>query len=228
MAQKRVDLRDAVLFVITSEIGPESGYVTTAPPERIWGCVQFGEGNFTATINDASDYVGDRGKLDDVRFADEAPMDISFEGKFVGYRLPPYPTSDGQLFSLTELITGRLMDVTNFGTKLGGLPEPWLIADSDGGDLTGCIPYCSWLELHLNPMLSCPDVTIEGEAQLYRFFRAPTAQIDLSSGQLSITGNAHGIIPMVQRIGFEYTTLAGAAPLDADEGWVKDPREWVV
>lgn len=225
MAQKRVDLRDAVLFVITSVAGPTStGYSTPNPPDSIWGCVQFGEGNFTATMNDSADYVTDRGKLDDVRFGDEAPMDISFEGKFVGLRLPPYPNS-GATYSLEEMVTGKIMDNSDYGGKLGGLPEPWLIAESPTADLTACVPYCSWLELHINPRLSCPNQDIVGEAQLYRFFRAPTVQIDIDAGQVSVTGNAHILTPVVRRLQLDYTTLAGAVPLFDDGLWSADPRE---
>jgi len=225
MAQKRVDLRDAMLFVMTSVDGPTGYYDTKSPPTVIWGCVQFGEGNFTATLNDAPEYMGDRGKLDDVRFGDEAPMDVSFEGKFTGLRLPPYPINDPLMtYSLAELITGKLMDVSTYGTRLAGLPEPWLVAEPGGATLTACIPYCTWLEVHLNPKLSCPDLTIEGEAQLYQYFRAPSINIDFDAGQISVTGNAHILVPQAQRVEFTYTNIADAAPLDPAE-WAYDPRD---
>lgn len=216
MAGTRIDMKNVVLF-LKSATDLES---SPNPTSVQWMALEFGEGNLTWTINDAAiEYMPDRGILDDVRAGDQAPLDISFEGKYTKI----IRTAGTEKYSIAEMIKGYEYQETDHLTyALAGIREPWLVYDSTGADQIGCPPYACELEMHNNPKLSCGDISIVGEAQLFRYFRADSVAVDTRAAQISVTGKSNVIIPMVRRaITFDYDKIADAEPLT---DWTKDPR----
>jgi hypothetical protein len=218
MAGNRIDMKNVMMFLKSA-----TALETAAnPASLVWMAVQFGEGNLTWTINDAPpEYMPDRGLLDDVRSGDQVPLDLSFEGK---YSRIIRPSGDPEPYSIAEMVKGyEFQDNDDHGTmQLAGIREPWLVFDANSTQIA-CPPYACEVEVHNNPKLQCGlDSGILGEAQLFRYFRADSVAVDTRAGQISVTGKAHILIPMIRRaVNFAYATSADAEPL---LDWHKDPR----
>jgi len=172
----------------------------------------------------------DRGKLDDIRRGDDSPMTVDFEGKFTRFISNSAGPVD-ETYTIHEMLRGvsRKND-SSFGKPMfAGTREPWLEA-------FGCPPYCVDLEVHDNPVLECPDSEALGEASLIRYFRANSIQADFNIGMVSISGSAHVLFPINDRVGgpdstaakkFNYSDIEDAEPLDVANPsfWVADPRD---
>jgi len=214
----RIDMKNVVMFLKSAtDLEPDPN-----PVSMVWMAVQFGEGNLTWTINDAPvEYMPDRGLLDDVRTGDQAPVDLSFEGKYTRI-IRPVGTDP---YSIVEMVKGYEFQETNHQTyQLAGIREPWLVYDSTGATQIACPPYACEIECHNNPQLQCGDIGILGEAHLFRYFRADSVAVDTRAGQISVSGKSHIIIPMIRReVDFGYTTIADAVPITIP-AWEKDPR----
>lgn len=223
MPGNRINMKNVVLFIKSAtELVTNPSPV---PPILKYTIVQFGEGNLTWTINDAPiEYMPDRGLLDDVTSGDEAPLDLSFEGKFSRI---VRPAGDPEPLTIAEMVKGYKYGETDHGQMaLAGLREPWLVFDSAGTNQISCPPYACELEFHNNPKLECGPINgLLGEAHLFRYFRADTVGVDIRAGQISISGKCHIIIPMVKAAyEFAYSDIANAVPLNATDPWAKDPR----
>ena len=222
MAGNQIDMKNVMMF-LKSATDLET---LPLPASLQWMAVQFGEGNLTWTINDAPpEYMPDRGLLDDVRRGDQAPLDLSFEGKYSRIIRP----SDSDPYSIAEMIKGLQFQELNHGTyQLAGIREPWLAFDV-GSDQIACPPYACEIEVHNNPRLQCDVPSVTGEAHLFRYFRADTVAVDTRAGQISISGKAHIIIPMIRKaVPFGYARAADAVPFgvgaSVQSEWTKDPR----
>jgi len=190
-----IDLKNCTLFVRrTTE--------ANTPPGADQGdylIVKFGEGNFTYTVTRNFNYELDRGKLDDIRRGDEAPLDITLGGKYEYVQSVPAgidPTASDLLnayrnqLTIQEAMRGKKFD--------GGVtPHPWVAAGVEREPWLDCTPYCTALELHNDLRRECPDLTtVPGEALLFRYFRAEAVDHDVSAGTVSVTGKANILRPM--------------------------------
>lgn len=210
---KSIDLANAALFLLTRE--------TEVATDDIWTLIKFGEGNMSWTLTDEPVYELNRKKLDDVSAGNESPLEVTFEGKAT------FVCSSGtEPYTIHEILKGR--NYTTGAKMFYGKPETWLSA-------YGCPPYAAELELHLIPQLECPLSSVEGEAFLFRYFRASSIGWDISSKRVSVRGMAHITFPYVQRFDFatayateladEMLTESELVPLvDLGGTWTEDPR----
>ncbi len=214
------NLKNGVLFLKTKESAPAYG-----PGARcdIWMGLKFGEGNFTWSIAKNFDYQLDRGKLDDVRSGDEAPIDVSFQGKYTFCK-----SRGNESYSPHEIIDGH--DFEDGTVLFNGAAENWLSE-------FGCPPYACELEFHNNPAMECPGTTAHGEAQLFRYFRAESIQCDARAGTIDVSGKCHILRPFIKRVDasggsggdFGYIKKQDMVPLDDSTPtvWPNDAREIV-
>jgi hypothetical protein len=230
----KIDLKNCVLF-----IRRDTAAVT--PPgngnQGDFMLVKFGGGNFTYTIRRNFTYELDRGLLDDVRRGDEAPLDISFGGKYeyiLSVPVTPSPSvSDlrnaylNQLM-LQEAMRGKILD--------GVTAHPWVTAGLEREPWLTCTPYCTALELHNDLRHECPETHVRGEALLFRYFRAEAVDHDVKAGTVAVTGKANILRPMALNPWcatpdeWPYTLNPGDVPIPFPKGdgtlmWPKDPRD---
>lgn len=233
----KIDLKNCTLFIRrTTEANTPPGNTNQGD----FMLVKFGEGNFTYTIRRNFTYELDRGLLDDVRRGDEAPLDISFGGKYEYILSIPVPTPSGATplrdayvnqLTLQEALRGKILD--------GVSAHPWITAGIEREPWLVCTPYCTVLELHNDLRLECPDVDVPGEALLFRYFRAEAVDHDVKAGTVSVTGKANILRPMSlspvpyprPKGTWEYAVdVPGVVPLPFLKGggtweWPLDPRD---
>jgi hypothetical protein len=190
----KIDLKNCTLFIRRT---PEAA----TPPGSTQGdylIVKFGEGNFNYTIRRNFTYELDRGKLDDVRRGDEAPLDVSFGGKYeyiqsINPGVDPLKTDLANAYrnqlTLQEAMRGKRFDPA--------LTHPWVDAGVEREEWLACSPYCTALELHNDLRRECPDLlNVPGEALLFRYFRAEAVDNDTKAGTVAVTGKADILRPL--------------------------------
>lgn len=227
----KIDLKNCTLFIRrTTENNTPPGNGNQGD----FMLVKFGEGNFTYTIRRNFTYELDRGLLDDVRRGDEAPLDISFGGKYeyilsvpVSTPVGATPLRDAYLNQVTlqEAMRGKILD--------GVTAHPWVTAGVEREPWLTCTPYCTALELHNDLRHECPDVDAAGEALLFRYFRAEAVDHDVKAGTVAVTGKANILRPMALNphpTNWLYTIDPGVVPLPFLKGggtweWPLDPRD---
>jgi hypothetical protein len=199
----KIDLKNCTLFI------RRTSQANTPPPggeadQGDYLIVKFGEGNFTYTIRRNIIYELDRGKLDDVRRGDEAPMDITFGGKYeyvmsIPAGSDPLRTDLANAYrnqlTIQEAVRGKKFD--------GSTAHPWLVPGLSPSGVErepwlACTPYCTTLELHNDLRRECPDLLdTPGEAVLFRYFRAESVDNDTKAGTVAISGKANILRPNV-------------------------------
>ena len=100
LAYATIDLKDVTIVLLDG---------TTPTPNTI--SVKLGEGNLTYTENRNIEYRLDRGKLDEVRVGDEAPMDVSLDAVWEFLK-----ASSGQPASIEDFMKFRGAAATNKST----------------------------------------------------------------------------------------------------------------
>lgn len=216
---KSIDLRNAALFLKTcTEITVSS--FTDHTERDVWLLIKFGEGNLSWNMNREIQYERDRDKLDDVNSGPEQPLEVTFEGKATFVL-----SASEEPHTIHEITSGY-----NFETgvmQFAGTPEPWLAK-------YGCPPYACELEYHQIPQLECPTIDADGEAMLFRYFRASSVGWDQSSKRVSIRGNCDVLVPRVMRPAYAtlYATELGEGSLKVTDlvpftaaSWYADDRD---
>lgn len=216
---KSIELKNAVLFLKTHT----SGVKHTQEACDTFMIMKFSDGNISWNINEEVNYERDRRKLDDVSAGDEQPLEVSFAGKSTFVQ-----SNSDEPATIHEIIKGR--NFSTGGWKFGGTAEEWLTR-------YGCPPYACELELQIIPQLECPLLEAEGEAYLFRYFRAPSVGWDASSKRVDVRGSCDILIPLVKRVDYtalyDFTVPGGVKvgdlePLQDVAGadfWPADPRE---
>ncbi len=212
-------LKNHVLFLKTKASG------VYAPGDRCdtYLGLKFGEGNFTWNMTKNQEYMLDRGVLDDVRKGDEAPLEVSFQGKFTFTK-----TNGDENYTVHEILDGHDFGDPDANPIFVGAVENWLAT-------YGCPPYAAELELHNNPAMDCPNTSAHGEATLFRYFRTDSINVDINGGTIDVSGKCHVLRPIPKRIdasggsggSFGYVKAVDAEPLDLNDAafWPDDPRE---
>ena len=160
MASK--DLKDAII-----EIHDGAGNFMTIE--------DIGEGNLTWTVKTPYEYKKNRGKLGEVRKADEEPVDVSLEASF------DYITSNG-----SEPVT-----VTEALTRTGAASN-WVTSSPDP-----CEPYC--VDIVVKFPSTCDDGTL-GEEITLPMFRTDERGYDVKAGQISLPGKCNVTDVLSQRV----------------------------
>ena len=130
--------------------------------------VRIGEGNLTYTENKERDYTLDRGRLDTVRDADEAPVDVTMDATWEWLRSKP----------------GDTIPTIEEALKNTGLAAAWVSSSDDP-----CEPYAVDLVITYKP--DCEAVETHFEVITIADFRYETIEHDIDAGTLSITGRAN-------------------------------------
>lgn len=135
--------------------------------------IKIGDGNLTYTENTNYDYELDRGQLDTVREADEAPMEVNFD------------------FVYEFITTGTSESITPMDAlKQKGGASAWVSASADP-----CEPYCIDIEVVHNP----PCGSAQTETTLFPEFRPDSKEVDLGEAAVSVSGRCNAIEPIVTR-----------------------------
>ena len=219
----KIDLKNCTLFIRQTTVS------ATAPLEADQGnfmIVKFGEGTFNFTIHKNMTYELDRGKLDDVRHGDEAPIDVSFGGKYESIMSAP-AVSNPAIPALRSLYRNQLTIPEALRGKMfdGVTTHPWNNVNLERENWLTCTPYCVALELHNDLRRECPDTTALGEALLFRYFRAESIDPDMKAGTLSVTGKANILRPMALSPG-SANWLYGVDPGDIPLPFLKGSGTW--
>jgi hypothetical protein len=145
--------------------------VVTFLPQQI--DIKIGDGNITYTENTNYEYELDKGALDTVREADEAPMDVNID------------------FVYEFITTGTGEAITPMDAlKQKGNASEWVTTSSDL-----CEPYCIDFEVEYVP----PCGGAEKEITLFPEFRPDSKEVDLGEAQISISGRCNAVEPTVTR-----------------------------
>ena len=137
--------------------------------------VRIGEGNLVVTEHHAREYNLNRGLLDEVRDADQQPMDVrldAFWDYITGESASGNPT-------LRDALLGE------------GEASAWVSSDSDV-----CRPYAVDLEFTFAPT---PYTCGDKEVVTLPDFRIEEIQYDNDAGQLSCSGRCNAVAPTVVR-----------------------------
>jgi hypothetical protein len=128
--------------------------------------LKIGDGNLTYSETRAVEYMKDKGKLDQVRLGDEAPVDVSLD-----CQLEKWISSSGELITPREALTNT------------GRAADWVTSSSDV-----CEPYAVDLVVNYQP----PCAT-SGASQLITLtdFRYEKLDFDLKAGTLKVTGKCN-------------------------------------
>ncbi len=158
----KIDFKNAVLSI-------KDG---TTPVNSI--DVTIGEGNLTFTEKKAREYTLDRGVLNEVRNADQEPMDVKFEATWEYIT----STSGGATPTVIEAL------------KRTGPAATWVSSDSDV-----CRPFAVDLVLVYTPECagdsSSPTGTGDIETITLSDFRYEQIDYDVSAGTFSFTGKCN-------------------------------------
>lgn len=145
---------------------------TTPTPNELE--VSIGEGNLTYTERRERKYTKDRGKLDDVRDGDEAPMDVSFDFKW------DYLQGTG----------GTDITIEDVLKQRGGA-SAWKSTDSDQ-----CRPFAVDLVLKNKPACATANSV---ETTVLPDFRHEEMSHDLRGGTVACTGKCNATEPTIVR-----------------------------
>jgi hypothetical protein len=131
--------------------------------------VSVGEGNLTFDENRPLEYKPNRGVLDEVRFADEAPMSVSFDFKYESYTSSTGVTPSDAL-------------------KGTGTASGWVSSDSDL-----CRPYAVDLVIVHDPVPGCGT----SETITLPDYRWEKLSFDPKAGTISSSGNCNATVATV-------------------------------
>lgn len=136
--------------------------------------IKIGSGNLNWTEKKTREYAPDRGVLDEVRNADQEPMDLSFD--FVWEFLKS--TAGAQTPTVEEALKGT------------GPAASWTSVDADA-----CAPFAVDIEVTYDP--SCAG--IQKEIYLFPDFRYETLGHDMRAGTVSCSGRCNVVEPTITR-----------------------------
>lgn len=165
IAMAQFDLKQAVVRFYDGAVG-------TGLPHRI--DVSVGDGNITYSEMKNREYLRDRGRLSDVRNAQEEPVDVSIDLIYTNVK--------GQT---TTLITP--VDALK---RIGGA-SAWVSTDADA-----CRPYAIGIEIFYDPACSTEKI----EKTLLVDFRYEKLDYDLKAGMIKCTGKCNTAEASVQRV----------------------------
>ena len=202
----------------------DSGY--SGNDSDIYTVLRMSNGDASWQMTQAAQYELSRGKLDDVKYGDEAPMEVTIEGKYT-YALSN-ADNGSEPYTPLEIVTG--MDFSSGNTSaylFAGTRESWLAEWS-------CVPYCFEIEIHDCPLFECPLSTFPGEAYLFRYARVEQPNAKFSDGKMSINAKCHVVRPLVRRVTAADFRVAygglgdGVQPVERNvaplTGWAVDAR----
>ena len=133
--------------------------------------VGIGEGNLTFTEKRTLEYILDRGTLDDVREADEEPVDVSIDAKWT--YIMSDSTDEAGIPSVREALSKT------------GQASAWVSTDSDA-----CRPFA--VDLVIEHVPSCAgSLTKPNETITLPDFRYEQIAFDTKAGTLAITGKCN-------------------------------------
>ena len=193
----------------------------------VYTILRMSNGDASWQMTQAAQYELSRGKLDDVKYGDEAPMEVTVEGKYT-YALSN-AESEGEPYTPLEIVTGMNFASGNTSAYIfNGTREDWLAEWS-------CVPYCFEIEIHDCPLFECPNATFPGEAYLFRYVRVEQPNAKFSDGKMSISGKCNVVRPLVRRVTATQFRTAyfggddpGRQPVERDvkpfEDWACDSR----
>jgi len=157
----RIDLKNAIIYL------EDSNGLSLE--------VKIGEGNLTYTETKNREYRLNRGILDDVVNADEAPMDVNFQFVWV-YRKSPSSssTASGGTPTIDDVL------------KQQGAAANWVSTDADL-----CRPYAVDIKIVYTPDCSTGDV----ETIVLPDFRYETLNSDIGGSAVDCTGKCNATEP---------------------------------
>jgi hypothetical protein len=132
--------------------------------------VKLGDGNLTYSETKNREYISNRGRIDEVRDGDEAPVDVSLTAQWqfiTGHSSDPgggHPTIEDVL-------------------KNTGLAADWESSDTEDP----CRPYSVDLEIFYEPICD----TVQGESIMLRYFRYEKLDHDARAGTIATTGKCN-------------------------------------
>lgn len=141
--------------------------------------VRIGEGNLTYTENKEREYTLDRGNLDTVRNADDAPVDVSLDATWEFLRGKP-----GDVVPTIEEVLKRV-----------GVAADWVSSAADP-----CEPYAVDIVITYKP--DCEAAETHFEVITIADFRYETIEHDIDAGTLAVTGRANVTEASVTRVPF--------------------------
>lgn len=145
--------------------------------------VTVGEGNLTYTEKMTREYTLNRGVLDEVRNADQEPMDVKFEAT---WEYLTGPSATGSVPTVEDVLKRR------------GHAAAWISSDSDP-----CRPYSVDLEIVYTPDCSGDSSSPAGTGDIETItlpdFRWEQIDHDISGGTLSFSGKCNAIEATVVR-----------------------------
>jgi len=150
---------------------------TTPTPNSIE--VRIGEGNLTYTENKEREYTLDRGNLDTVRNADDAPVDVSIDATWEFLRGKP----------------GDVVPTIEEALKRVGVASSWVSSAADP-----CEPFAVDVVITYKP--ECEIGETHFEVITIADFRYETIEHDLDAGTLAVTGRANVTEASVVRVPF--------------------------
>lgn len=164
--QTKIDMKNVTL-VIKDDGGANSVSVT------------FDDGNFTWTRTTNREYVLDRGVIDTVRDGDQAPLEVSFQGRY-------------------DYIKGDSPDTTLYDAlHQEGEASAW-VSSANGTPGQACAPYC--VDLYLTNTPTCSGgLSNPIEELLFQFFRVESCAVDTSAGTLDVSGKCNVLKPTPTR-----------------------------
>ncbi len=163
LAYASIDLKDTLIILRDG---------TTPTPNQI--SVKIGEGNLTFTENRNLEYRLDRGKLDEVREADQAPMDVSLDAVWEFLK-----ASSGQPASVEDFMKFRGAAAGNLSTDADVCSPPSIDIIVEN------IPGCGGIDKEI---ITIPD------------FRYDAIAHDLREATLAFTGRANATLANIVRL----------------------------
>ena len=145
--------------------------------------VTIGEGNLTWTEKVTREYTLNRGVLDEVRNADQEPMDVKFD---CTWEYITGPTTPGSTPTPIEVL------------KRTGEAAAWVSSDTDV-----CRPFALDLELTYTPDCSGDSTSPAGTGDIEVItlpdFRYEQIDFDVGGGTFSFTGKCNALVATVVR-----------------------------
>ena len=137
--------------------------------------VKIGEGNLTFNEKQTIEYKRNRGRLDQTRYGDDEPIDVSFDFWY-------------EFLTASTGLTPSIEDVL----KNRGEASDWITSDQDDP----CQPFSIDIEVFYTPLCTGEDI----ELVTLPKFRWETLNHDLKAGTISCSGKCNVTQAVIERI----------------------------